>query len=158
MFCVVTAVNGYRTNHTQNPRCLKSIHEIEQEFASMIPPLEGWFTDNYHNISRALFPAFNLPSLYVRVTIQFLNDTGNQTNKTIDDERKKFTWSESCTFVSVQHVGLIAMTLYSLGTILPQRRQTELVLTVPRLCNKASHENNFKDDNEMWRYTLLKVR
>ena len=141
-----------------NPRCLNSIEEVEKELSSIVPPIDGWFTNNYRNISRALFPGFNLPSLYTKVTIQFVNDTANQTAKTISDKKPmKFTWSESCTVVYTKFVGLTAMSVYSLGTVLPQRRQTELVLTVPPLCKNAASNNNFNDDNEMWQYVLLTV-
>ncbi|KXJ09186.1 hypothetical protein AC249_AIPGENE18752, partial [Exaiptasia diaphana] len=70
----------------------------------------------------------------------------------------KFTWAESCAFVT--DVFIDAATVFSLGTLWPQRRQAELDLTVHRLCNKSQilKENGFKDENEAWRYVLLTLQ
>ncbi|XP_020909713.1 uncharacterized protein LOC110247594 [Exaiptasia diaphana] len=126
-------------------KCLKSLNDVKRELTSTVPPLHGWTTDNYNNISRALFPGVKLPSLYIKVTLQFIvNDTGPGTGK-LSDEVLKFTWSQSCIFVS--NVCLNAKTVFSLGTVYPQRRETELVLSSHKLC---------EDNSETyWIYALL---
>lgn len=139
---------------SQGGKCLKTLNDITQELSSTVPPLNGTI-DNYNSIARALFPGFNLPSLYIKVTLQFIvNDTGPGT-RVLSSEVQKFTWSESCIFVS--NVCLDAMTVLSLGTVYPQRRQTELVLSVHKICEGAGKANGFEDNTEMWRYVLLGV-
>ncbi|KXJ29673.1 hypothetical protein AC249_AIPGENE20841 [Exaiptasia diaphana] len=142
-----------RTTSKNSTKCLSSLNEIEAELSSKVPPLQGLKLDNWRNISRALFPLFQLPSLYVKVTLRLISDELNQNV----DKVKKFTWAESCAFVT--DVSLEAVTAFSLGTVLPQRRQTELVLTVHDLCNETVfEENGFKDENDMWRYALFTLQ
>ncbi|KXJ05945.1 uncharacterized protein LOC110254926 isoform X2 [Exaiptasia diaphana] len=133
-----------RTPSKNSTKCLSSLNEIEAELSSKV---------HWRSISRALFPLFQLPSLYVKVTLRLISDELNQNV----DKVKKFTWAESCAFVT--DVSLEAVTAFSLGTVWPQRRQTELVLTVHDLCNETVfEENGFKDENDMWRYALLTLQ
>ncbi|XP_031570529.1 uncharacterized protein LOC116304883 [Actinia tenebrosa] len=138
-------------------KCLMYLDEVREILGSKVPPInDSRMTDNYYNMSRALFPSVDLPSLYVRVTIQFLKDYQNGT-KMIDDQKKnlKFTWSKACSYVSVQHISLYAMSVFSLFTIYPQRRETELVITVPPFC----HDSPYRDTkSETWRYVVSMVR
>jgi hypothetical protein len=147
--------NQASTNSTsrESYRCLRYLYQIDQELASVIPPLDS-MEDNYHSIYQALFPSNNLPALYVKVTIQFLLDYQNGTKVIDESMTKKFTWSEACTFVSVDFISLDAMSFLSLGTILPQRRQTELTLTVPPVCHNSTLQRN----TNLWRDVVSTVR
>jgi len=140
------------TNSTE--KCLQTLTQVEQELSSIIPIMKGQLTSNYQNISRALFPPRKQPSIYIKITMQFINET--DAGKTVSS-RQKFTWSESRHFVSVEFLSLTAMTLLSHGTIYPQRRSAELFITVHELCTEAGVKNNFENNDDMWKFVLLQV-
>ncbi|XP_031556017.1 uncharacterized protein LOC116292809 [Actinia tenebrosa] len=142
------------TIQPNEPKCLTYLDEVVQILGSKIPPIiDSRMTDNYYNISRALYPSIDLPALYVKVTIQFLKDYQNGT-KIIDGDTMKLTWSTSCTYVSVKHISLFAMTVFSLATIYPQRRETELTITVLPLCKDSPYKHDDEARTKMWRYIV----
>lgn len=146
------------TCQPKETKCLMYLDEVREILGSKVPPIinDSRMTDNYYNMSRALFPSVDLPALYVRVTIQFLKDYQNGTTM-IDDQKKSlyFTWSKACSYVSVKHISLYAMSVFSLFTIYPQRRESELVMTVPPFCAKSLYAT---DESETWRYVVSTVR
>lgn len=138
-------------------KCFTFLDEVVQMLGSKRPPINGSrMTDNYYNISRALYPSIDLPALYIRVTIQFLMDYQNGT-KMIDDKTMKLTWSKACTYVSVQHISLFAMSVFSLATIFPQRRETELTFTVLPLCEDSPYAHDNERKAKLWRYIVSTV-
>ena len=98
---------------------------------------------NYYNIYRALYPSIDIPSLYIKITVQFNSTTANGSFTT--GKPKKYTWSKSCLYVATQFISLCAMNVYSLGTIWPnKRRESELSITLPKFCNATEEEINTK--------------
>ena len=120
------------TNTSDEPReepeksCLKYDFQIHDALTSSKPPL-----DNYFNISNAMFPSEDSSSKLVNIWVHFINSTVNLT----EVEQRKFIWSRSCLYVSDRYLSLQAMTLYSLATIWPQRRQQDLHITIYEFCN-----------------------
>ena len=109
-------------------------------------------TKNYFNISRAIYPSIDVPSLYVKVTVQFTSLTANG-SLTLRNPMQ-YTWSKSCLYVATEFVSLYAMNVYSLGTILPNRRETELTITLLEFCNSTAED----DINKKMIYFLSTVR
>ena len=135
--CVVCGQSGMNSSSGQNKsnanesKCLHfDDDERIQEF--LVSP------KNYYNISRAIYPSIDIPSLYVKITVQFNSSTknGSSTLGTV----KQYTWSKSCLYVASQFVSLYAMSVFSLGTICPQRRESELFITMPEFCEDVEDE------------------
>ena len=105
--------------------------------------------DNYYNISKAVYPSVDLPSLMIKITVTFLHGNGNLThlagtsrspingstsnisqtggNVRETTETKittyQFTWSASCLYVSGGNINLTSMNVFSLWAIYPNRRE-----------------------------------
>ena len=137
----VTSVSPYETvNKTTSlgepgneKNCLKYDYEIHDALTSTKPPF-----DNYFNISSAIYPSEDISSLLVNIWVHFINST---VNHTLVDHRK-FIWSRSCLYASDRYLSLLAMRLYSLATIWPDRRQKDLHVTIHEFCDP--HEKNEK--------------
>ena len=132
---------------TVSAKCLEHDYEIQDYLISSKPP---W--DNYYNISKAVYPSIDLPSLLLKITVEFLStaiqnaSTASSTsaasiNQSESDTRlilkeiKMYTWSMSCLYVSAGDVSLFAMRLFSLGTIWPSRRERQLRIKLPEFCH-----------------------
>ena len=133
--------------------------ELQRHLTSSEPPY-----DNYYNISKAVYPSVDLPSLLIRIKVRFhqsinqsvdskteknlttsntsnvSNQTGENTRQTTDNETKtyKFTWSASCLYVSGGDLSLTSMNVFSLWAIYPNRREKKLDLTSPQFCRGVS--------------------
>ncbi|CAH3188862.1 unnamed protein product, partial [Porites lobata] len=116
--------------------------------------------DNYYNISKAVYPSVDVPSLLIKITVTFLHGSDNLTHlagssespingstsnisQTGENVRKttetkittyKFTWSASCLYVSGGSISLASMNAFSLWAIYPNRRERQLHLTLPHPC------------------------
>lgn len=131
----LNAVNA--TKSPDEPRieksCLKYDYQIHDALTSTKPPL-----DNYFNISNAIYPSEDSSSKLINIWVHFINSTVNLT----EVEQLKFIWSRSCLYVSDRYLSLQAMSLYSLATIWPHRRQEDLHITINEFCNP--HEKTRK--------------
>ena len=137
-FQMTTSVSPLNTvNSTKSPdepadelgikkSCLKYDYQIHDALASTKPPL-----DNYFNISNAIYPFEGASSKLINIWVHFINSTVKLT----EVEHLKFIWSRSCLYVSDRYLSLQAMSLYSLATIWPHRRQQDLHITINEFCN-----------------------
>ena len=140
-FQTTTSVSPLNTvNVTKSPdepriekSCLKYDYQIHDVLTSTKPPL-----DNYFNISNAIYPSEDSSSKLVNIWVHFINSTVNLT----EVEQLRFIWSRSCLYVSDRYLSLQAMSLYSLATIWPHRRQEDLHITTNEFCNP--HEKTRK--------------
>ena len=140
-FQTTTSVSPLETvNATTTPEeprneksCLKYDYQIHDALASTKPPV-----DNYFNISNAIYPSEDISSKLVNIWVHFINSTVNLT----EVEQRKFIWSRSCLYVSDRYLSLQAMSLYSLATIWPHRRQEDLHITIYEFCDP--HEKRRK--------------
>ena len=55
--------------------CMEREEHILRYLISSQPPY-----DNYYNISKAVYPSVDLPSLLIKITVAFLNGSGNLTH------------------------------------------------------------------------------
>ena len=94
---------------------------------------------NCYNISRAIYPPADVPSLYVKITVKFLSGPANGSGTTVKDTRH-YTWSKACLYVATKHVSLYAINVYSLGAIWPNKREKELSISLPVFCNNTTEE------------------
>ena len=128
--------------------CMEREDHIQRHLTSSVPPY-----DNYFNISKAVYPSVDLPSLLIKITVRFhnltssntshvSNQTGENTPQTTENETKtyKFTWSASCLYVSGGDISLTSMNVFSLWAIYPNRREEKLHLTLPHFCRGFSLE------------------
>ncbi|XP_078366264.1 uncharacterized protein LOC144650452 [Oculina patagonica] len=119
-----------KTTRPEEPRneknCLKYDYQIHDALTSTKPPF-----DNYFNISSAIYPSEDISSKLVNIWVHFINSTVNHT----EVDQRKFIWSRSCLYVSDRYLSLRAMSLYSLATIWPDRRQEDLHITLNEFCN-----------------------
>ena len=124
----LNTINATKTSDepTIEKSCLEYDYQIHDALTSTKPPL-----DNYFNISNAMYPSEDSSSKLVNIWVHFINSTVNLT----EVEQRKFIWSRSCLYVSDRYLSLQAMTLYSLATIWPQRRQQDLHITIYEFCN-----------------------
>ena len=106
--------------------CLKYDYQIQDTLTSTKPPF-----DNYFNISSAIYPSDDISSKLVNIWVHLINSTSNRT----EVDQQKFIWSRSCLYVSDRYLSLQAMSLYSLGTIWPDRRQEDLHITINEFCD-----------------------
>ena len=139
--------------------CVEREEHILRYLISSQPPY-----DNYYNISKAVYPSVDLPSLLIKITVKFPHDSGNlthlaassrspingstsnitQTEENILEATEtkittyKFTWSASCLYVSGGNISLASMNAFSLWAIYPNRRERQLHLTLPQFCGGFS--------------------
>ena len=140
-------------------RCVEREEHIQRYLISSQPPY-----DNYYNISKAVYPSVDLPSLLIKITVTFLHgsdnlthlagsfespingstsnisQTGENIRETIETNitTYKFTWSASCLYVSGGSISLASMNAFSLWAIYPNRRERQLHLTLPQFCRGFS--------------------
>ena len=98
---------------------------------------------NYFNISKAVYPSVDLPSLLIDITVKFLKTAGEKSdgsNNLSTTLKTEFTWSMSCLYVS-GGISLTSMNLFSLGAIYPNRRGSKLHITLPQFCNSSTVDN-----------------
>ena len=139
--------------------CMEREEHIQRYLISSQPPY-----DNYYNISKAVYPSVDLPSLLIKITVTFLHGSDNLTHlagtprspisgstskisQTGENVREtiatkittyKFTWSASCLYVSGGSISLASMNAFSLWAIYPNRREGQLHLTLPQFCRRFS--------------------
>ena len=139
--------------------CMEREEHIQRYMISSQPPY-----DNYYNISKAVYPSVDLPSLLIKITITFLPSSDNlthlarssrsptngstsnisQTGENIREPTEtkittyQFTWSASCLYVSGGSISLASMNVFSLWAIYPNRRERHLHLTLPQFCRGFS--------------------
>jgi len=136
--------------------CVERDNQIQRYLISMQPPY-----DNYYNISKAVYPPADLPSMMIKITVTFLSSAENVTQigafptnssanvniikhnrsysrTTTKNATRTYTWSASCLYVSGGNISLSSMNLFSLWAIWPNRRETKLHLTLPELCRNSS--------------------
>ena len=139
--------------------CMEREEHIQRYLISSQPPY-----DNYYNISKAVYPSVDLPSLLIKITVTFLRGSDNLTHlagssespingstsnisqtgenvlETIETKitTYKFTWSASCLYVSGGNISLASMNAFSLWAIYPNRRERQLHLTLPPFCRGFS--------------------
>ena len=125
--------------------CIERDEQIQKYLSSSQPPF-----DNYFNISKAVYPSVDLPSLLIDITVKFLKIAGEKSNgsnssSTLEQnfsrsttfEIRKFKWSMSCLYVS-GGISLSSMNWFSLGAIYPNRRESKLHITLPQFCNGST--------------------
>ena len=125
------STSGLQNQLERNKHCLKYDYEIQDTLTSTKPPF-----DNYFNISRAVYPSEELSSKLINIWVHFTNSSTNLTQVSL----RKFIWSRSCLYVSDRYLSLLAISLYSLGSIWPDRRQEILHITIPTFCNSEAAE------------------
>ena len=108
-------------------------------------------SDNYFNISKAVYPSVDLPSLLINISVVFLETAGEKSNgsnslstlkRNVSRSTLHFTWSMSCLYVSGGEISLESMKWFSLGAIFPNRRKRELHITLPELCRDSPVDIN----------------
>ena len=116
--------------------------------------------DNYHRISKAVYPPSQSPSLLIKIRVKFINESSASKSADVCDKDtretdKNYTWSMTCLYVSGGEISMLAMNVFSLGTILPNRRQAvpDLCIKLPQSCQRDLEE---KKDEKMI-YFLSKV-
>ena len=112
--------------------------------------------DNYRRISKAVYPPAQLPSLLIKIRVKFINESSASSSTDVckEDTRdtdKIYTWSMACLYVSGGEISLSAMNVFSLGTIRPNTRETELCIKLPRNCS-----GDLEKEEDM-KYFLSKV-
>ena len=142
--------------------CVEREDQIQGYLISSEPPF-----DNYYNISKAVYPSVDLPSLLIKVTVRFLatadyilihqngssrslnvnnvstteadvlQTTGNETRT---NDTNEFTWSASCLYVSGGDISMTAMNFFSLFAIWPNRRERRLHISLPQFCKGYSSD------------------
>ena len=138
--------------------CMEREDHIQRHLTSSEPPY-----DNYYNISKAVYPSVDLPSVLIKITVKILDTTaddnltswrsrymsnvskktGEYTRQTTDNETNeaktyKFTCSASCLYVGGGDISLTSMNVFSLWAIYPNRREENLHLTLPQFCRGVS--------------------
>ena len=155
--------------------CVERDDQIQHYLISSEPPY-----DNYYNISKAVYPSVDLPSLLISITVTFLDINATQSNNgtlpkgsTVNTNRGerngselrpamvkfsgtyRYTWSLSCLYVSGGNISLSSMNVFSLWAIWPNRREKELHLTLPPFCEGSPSD---APHNETMIYFLSTVR
>ena len=127
--------------------CLGRDDQIQRYMISSEPPF-----DNYYNISKAVYPSVDLPSLLIKITVTFLatadhnltnsSTAGADALQTTENETRTFmfTWGVSCLYVSGGNINLTSMNVFSLWAIYPNRRERQLHLTLPQFCRGFSSD------------------
>ncbi|KAM7441063.1 hypothetical protein ABFA07_009790 [Porites harrisoni] len=127
--------------------CLGRDDQIQLYMISSEPPF-----DNYYNISKAVYPSVDLPSLLIKITVTFLatadhnltnsSTAGADALQTTENETRTFmfTWGVSCLYVSGGNINLTSMNVFSLWAIYPNRRERQLHLTLPQFCRGFSSD------------------
>lgn len=106
--------------------CLKYDYQIHDALTSTMPPF-----DNYFNISQAIYPSEDISSKLINIWVHFTNSSANLTQV----DQRQLIWSRSCLYVSDRYLSLRAMSVYSVGSIWPDRRQEDLHITILPFCN-----------------------
>ncbi|XP_078347755.1 uncharacterized protein LOC144632875 [Oculina patagonica] len=140
--------------------CMEHDNQIQGYLISTEPPY-----DNYYNISKAVYPSVDLPSLMIDITVTFLTTADNSTStlsasfptsangsttsknnsKQNGSDSYSYMWSMSCLYVSGGNISLSSMTIFSLGAIWPNRRARKLYITLPQFCSGSPsdpHQEN----------------
>ena len=117
----------------KHKQCIESKSDLE---LALLSTAQATFVSNHHNLSRALFPPAQRPSLYIKVSIRFANISADG-NVTFVGQPSKYTWSKSCLFVATKFMSIYAMNIYSLGAVWPNRRENQLGLTLPLFCTDS---------------------
>lgn len=157
--------------------CMEGDDQIQRYLISSEPPY-----DNYYNISKAVYPSVDLPSLLISITVRFLATHINATQSnngtipkrsTVNTSRGarngsdlrsamvnvsgtyRYIWSISCLYVSGGNISLSSMNVFSLWAIWPNRREKELHLTLPEFCKGSPSD---PPHNETMIYFLSTVR
>ena len=126
--------------------CIERDEQIQKYLTSSKPPF-----DNYFNISKAVYPSVDLPSLLINISVVFLETAGEKSNgsnslstlkRNVSRSTLHFTWSTSCLYVSGGEISLESMKWFSLGAIFPNRRKRELHITLPELCRDSPVDIN----------------
>ena len=117
--------------------------------------------DNYHRISKAVYPPSQSPSLLIKIRVKFINESSasNSTDVCKEDTHKtdkNYTWSMACLYVSGTRISMGAMNVFSLGAILPNRRQAKLCIKLPQSCRRELEEDLEEEEKKM-NYFLSKV-
>ena len=125
-----------------NAKCTGRYGEIQNYLTSSDP-----LFDNYLNISRAVYPSVDLPSLRILITVKFLStpcgaNASSACLTTNETTIYKYTWSTSCLYVSPQPIELFSMRLFSLWTIWPSRRTSRLHITLPQSCRPPAEDDS----------------
>ena len=105
-------------------------------------------SDNYLNISNALYPPNQEDSLFVYITIVF-NSTAPSSDFLLFNQ--EWIWSLSCAF---QDLDLMVFPKISLGTIFPSKKTTFLTITVRPFCDYLSIDSR----NEITQNVLSRVK
>ena len=136
-------------SETVTGTCMERDDQIQKYFTSSEPPY-----DNYYNISKAVYPSVDLPSLLIDITVKFLITAVGKTNGsnsvnnlkqnisrlTTSSVTRIYKWSMSCLYVSGGEISLTAMNLFSLGAIWPNRRERKLHITLPQFCSGSPED------------------
>lgn len=130
-------VHGINVGNTSNTVTAKAPIKCLQQLddARIYDSLKS--EQNYYRISRAIYPSVDVPSLYVKITVQFLSGSANGS---FVKETRKYTWSKACLYVATKYVSLYAMNVYSLGAIWPNKRERELFISLPEFCSNVTEE------------------
>lgn len=125
--------------------CIERDEQLQKYLTSSKPPF-----DNYFNISKAVYPSVDLPSMLIDITVKFLKSAGEKSNgsdslstseqnvsRSTTFKIENFTWSMSCLYVS-GGISLSSMNWFSLGAIYPNRRGSKLHITLPQFCNVST--------------------
>ena len=112
--------------------------------------------DNYHRISKAVYPPSQSPSLLIKIRVKFFNESSASSStdvcdKDTHDSEINYTWSMACLYVSGGKISLSTMNVFSLGTIWPNRREAELCIKLPQSCRRNLEKG------EKMKYFLSKV-
>ena len=128
--------------------CMEHDNQVHRYLISTEPPY-----DNYYNISKAVYPSVDLPSLLIDIAVTFLATTDNTTSTqsgslptnvnestasprpTATNSIRTYKWSMSCLYVSGGNISLSSMNIFSLGAIWPNRRARKLYITLPQFCS-----------------------
>lgn len=118
--------------------------------------------DNYNRISKAVYPPSQLPSLLIKIRVKFINESSASNSADVCDKDtyktdKNYTWSMACLYVSGAGISMGAMNVFSLGAILPNRRQAKLCIKLPQSCRRDLEEDVEEEEEQKMKYFLSKV-
>ena len=144
--------------HSTRPRvlatCVERNDQLQRHLISSAPPY-----DNYYNISKAVYPSVDLPSMLIKITVTFLasgnnvaqngsfkymnisEQNGSISRPTAENFTRTYTWSKACLYVSGGNISMSSMNIFSLFAIYPNRREARLHLTLPEFCKDFSIDN-----------------
>ena len=159
---LVVTLGAQKLPFSSAATCVEREDQVQGYLISSKPPF-----DNYYNISKAVYPSVDLPSLLIKITVRFLatadyilihqngtsrslnvsnvstteadvlQTTGNETRT---NDTSEFTWSASCLYVSGGDISMTAMNFFSLFAIWPNRRERHLHVSLPQFCKGYSSD------------------